>query len=74
MRIDVELFGQLGQSIQRRQTLTLESSMSVGEVAGQLGLNLEEVGLIVIDGVLGEAEDLVSPGSRLCFFPPMSGG
>jgi molybdopterin converting factor small subunit len=39
-----------------------------------LGLEPEEVGLVVIDGVLSEMHAAVPPDCRLCFFPPVSGG
>ena len=74
MSIEIELFGQLLPSAQRRQMLNVKHLKSVQEVANTLGLNLEEVGLITIDGVQSEKEDAVEPGNRLCFFPPMSGG
>jgi molybdopterin converting factor small subunit len=74
MQIEVEIFGQLSPGIQRCQKLTVERSMRVEEVADLLGLTLEEIGLIVIDGELREANEILSSGSRLCFFPPMSGG
>ena len=74
MSIEIELFGQLLPSMQRHQILNMERPVSVQEVANTLDLNLEEVGLITIDGVQSEKEDAVKPGSRLCFFPPMSGG
>lgn len=74
MVIEVELFGQLAQGRQRLQTLTLERPLTVQEVAGLLGLNPVNVGLIAINGIQSELEDLVLPNCRLCFFPPMSGG
>ena len=74
MSIEIELFGQLLPGTQRHQMLNVERSVSVQEVAQILGLKLEEVGLITIDGAQSEKEDAVKPGSRLCFFPPMSGG
>ena len=74
MAVDIELFGQLAPNVQRRQTLTQESSSSVAEVAASLGVNLEEVGLVTIDGVQRSMEDEVPLTCRLCFFPPMSGG
>jgi len=74
MSIEIELFGQLLPNAQRRQMLNMERPVSVQEVANTLDLNLEEVGLITIDGVQSEKEDVVKSGSRLCFFPPMSGG
>jgi molybdopterin converting factor small subunit len=48
--------------------------MTVGEIARQLGLKPEEIGLISINGVQSELEDKLSTDCRLCFFPPVSGG
>jgi hypothetical protein len=72
--VEVELAGQLLQGQARKQVLSLEKPVTVKEVALALGLDLEEVGLIVINGVQSEMEDIVPTECRLCFFPPMSGG
>jgi hypothetical protein len=72
--VNVELFGQLLPGVQRRQTLSLERSLTVRDVAILLGLDPADVGLIVLNGVQSEMEDLVPPDCRLCFFPPVSGG
>jgi hypothetical protein len=72
--VDVELFGQLVPDAQRRQVLQLERPMSAKEIAILLGVDPNRVGLIAIDGVQSEMEDLVPPDGRLCFFPPISGG
>ena len=74
MSIDVEVFGQLLGGKRRRETLPLPHPVSVLEVANILGLQPEDVGLITVDGVQSEMPDTVRPGSRVCFFPPMSGG
>ena len=70
----MELFGQLLPGSQRRQTLSSEQPLCVRDVAASLGLDPEAIGLITINSVQSELEDLVPPGSRLCFFPHMSGG
>lgn len=54
--------------------MSLERTMTVREVAALVGVNPEEVGLIVINGIQGEMDDPVPLNCRLCFFPPMSGG
>ena len=74
MAVEVELFGQLASGAQRRHTLTLEQPATVREVASLLGLNLEQVGLVVIDGIQSELDGLVPLTCRLCLFPPVSGG
>lgn len=72
--IEIELFGQLAPHLPRRQSLTLERAMTAQEIARQLGLNPDEIGLIVINGVQRELDDVVPADGRLCFFPPVSGG
>ena len=74
MNIEIELFGQLASHRQKRQTWEMKDALPVREVVNKLGLKEDEIGLITVDGVQSEPEDLVHPGSRLCFFPPMSGG
>ncbi len=74
MAVDLELFGQLLPGVARRQTLTLDRPMTVRDVAVLLGLDPEAVGIIAIDGVQSEMEDVVPATCRLCFFPPLSGG
>jgi hypothetical protein len=74
MPTEVELFGNLAPGSQRLQTLELEHPFIVRDVVVLLGLNPETVGLIVIDGIQSELEDVVPLTARLCFFPPLSGG
>jgi len=74
MSIEVEIFGQLVPLTERRQYMDFNHPVLVREVADLLGLESEEVGLITIDGVQSEMDDVVEPGSRLCFFPYMTGG
>jgi hypothetical protein len=72
--IEIELFGQLLPGRQRKQSMEMERPMNVQEVATWLGLNPQEIGFIIINSVQSEMDDSVPPGSRLCFFPHMSGG
>jgi sulfur carrier protein len=74
MSIEIELFGQFTSSRQRLQTWEIKKPMLIRDVMDKLGLKDEEIGLISVNGVLSEPDELVHPGSRLCFFPHMSGG
>jgi molybdopterin converting factor small subunit len=74
VKLSVELFGQLSPLSMRRQTLDLVSDATVQDAAVQLGLNLEEIGLVTINGVQSELDDALTPDCRLCFFPYLSGG
>ena len=78
MTVSVEVFGQLLPGEERCYTLTTdypnEDPMKVQDAALLLGLKLEEVGLITINGVQSEMRDLLTDECRLCFFPYLSGG
>lgn len=74
MNISVELFGQLSPHTLRRQNLDLTPNATVQEAVELLELNLEEIGLITIDGIQSEIQDHLTPACRLCFFPYLSGG
>ena len=74
MSIEIELFGQFASNRQRLQTWEIKKPMLIRDVMEKLDLKDEEIGLISVNGVLRDPDELVHPGSRLCFFPPMSGG
>ncbi len=74
MSVEIELFGLLLPGEPRKRAMTLEGQVTVAEILNRLQLNPQEVGLITINGVQSELEDLVPQECRLCFFPPLSGG
>jgi hypothetical protein len=72
--VDIEVFGQLLPGQARRRTVEISAPTPVRELAVGIGLDLNEIGLITIDGVQSGLEDPVQPDSRLCFFPYVTGG
>lgn len=74
MAIEVELGGNLLPGVARRQVLKVERGLTVREVAALVGVDPEDIGLIVVNGVQSELEDRVPSRSRVCFYPPMTGG
>jgi molybdopterin converting factor small subunit len=74
VNITVKLSGQLLPDTPRSLELTLEHQTTVQDLIALLGLEADEVGLIVINGVQSELEDLVSTDCRIAFFPHLSGG
>jgi molybdopterin converting factor small subunit len=74
LEIEVELFGQLAADGVKKQTLELREGCTAGEAAEKLNLDPGLVGLVTINGVQQNMSARLTPGCRLCFFPPMSGG
>jgi len=74
MAVDIELYGQILPDAPRRQTLELEDSTTVRGLIARLDLTSEEIGLITINNVQSELDDMVPSDCRICFFPYVSGG
>ena len=74
MAIDIEVFGQLLSGKPRRQTVEIRKPETARSLAQTIGLNPDEIGLVTINGVQSNLDDAVSPESRLCFFPYITGG
>jgi molybdopterin converting factor small subunit len=72
--VDIEVFGQLVPNQPRRRTVELQEPATVRDLARLIGLDLDEIGLVMIDGVQSGLDHHVQPDSRLCFFPYVSGG
>jgi hypothetical protein len=72
--LDIEVFAQLLPGQPRRQSLEIRGEARVRDVAGAIGLNVKEIGLVTIDGVQSKLDDVVRPDSRICFFPYLAGG
>ena len=74
MAIDVEVFGQLLPDQPRRRSMDVEEPKTARELSESIGLHAEEIGLVMIDGVQSSLDAQVKSGSRLCFFPYVTGG
>ena len=74
MEVTIKLGGQLLPGAPRSQKLTLEHPMTVLDLVFLLGLEPDEVGLIVINGVQSELEDQILTDCRIGLFPYLSGG
>jgi molybdopterin converting factor small subunit len=72
--VDIEVFGQLLPNQPRRRTVELQEPATVRDLAQRIGLDVEEIGLVMVNGIQSELDHSVQPDSRLCFFPYISGG
>ena len=74
MIVEVELFGRLMPDLPRIQTIELDEHATVKDAIVSLGIDVDQVGLITVNGVQSEEQDRLSNCSRLCFFTHMTGG
>ena len=74
MVVEVELFAQLAEKYFRKANTEIEGEKTVLDLIQHFNLIPEEIGLVTIDGVQSNLEEIVPESCRLCFFPPMTGG
>jgi hypothetical protein len=74
LEIKVELFGQLRKGRNKVIALQLQSGAAVRDAVIQLGVNPEELGMIIVNGIQSELTDPLPPDCRLALFPYISGG
>jgi molybdopterin converting factor small subunit len=73
--VQVRVFGALWEHLAPNLEMDLEGrEVIVADLLSALGIDPAEVGIVTVDGRQGRLDDAVPAGSRVCIFPPMSGG
>ena len=79
MSIHIKLSTTLRQSVPGYDpvagiTLPLDAPAPAAEVAQRLGLPLQDIKLVMINGRQATLEATISPNDQIAFFPPVGGG
>ena len=71
MQTKVKVFG---YRFPLERDLYIPDGMTVGELARHIGLPLEEIKIVMVNGRHSEADDAMRDGDRIAFFPAVGGG
>lgn len=74
MWVEVQVYGGLGGLDGQVARIEVDPGAAVEDIARQVGVPLDKVGLITVDGRVRGPQDRVQAGQRVCFFPPIMGG
>ena len=74
MQVKVELFSYFRQGRFKRDTVELPAGATAADLLTRLGINLSEVGVLIINGKQGTAKDRLAKGDRLTLIPIIGGG
>jgi hypothetical protein len=72
--VEVEFYGQLADGRERKIEMKIIQPLTLRQLIFQQGIDEAKIGLVVMDGRECQLEDLILLNSRICLFPPMSGG
>lgn len=79
IEIEVRLFGELrtyleGLEIGESHALRCEEGSTVKDILSRLGIPVDDVKIILVNGRVKEVDDGLYHGDRLTFFPVVAGG
>jgi sulfur-carrier protein len=74
MKITVKLFATLREGREKIQTFDLSSCTTPKDFLNLLGISIQEVAILLINGRDGEFDRILSENDTLSIFPPVGGG
>ena len=72
--VEVRLFATFREGRKKKYLLELPEGTTILDVLNRLKINEEEVSIILLNGVDGDASRELSNGDVLSLFPPVGGG
>ncbi|WP_074351800.1 MoaD/ThiS family protein [Proteiniborus sp. DW1] len=74
MNVEVRLFATFREGREKKQVLTLAEGTEISEVLNRLNINVEEVSILLLNGIDGPVDRRLNDGDVIAIFPPVGGG
>jgi molybdopterin converting factor small subunit len=73
--VEVRIFGPLWEHLEPSIELDLQGrDIAVADLLARLGILPAEVGIVTVNRRQSHMDEIIPADSRVCVFPPMSGG
>ena len=73
--VEVRIFGPLWEHLEPSLELDLQGrNIAVADLLARLGIDPAEVGIVTVNRRQSNMDEIIPADSRVCVFPPMSGG
>jgi sulfur carrier protein len=74
IKIEVRYFATLRIDDKKKEALEVQEDTSVDTLLGQIGVNLEDVAILLVNGIRTPPEYILKDGDVVSLFPPVGGG
>lgn len=74
IKIEVRYFATLRIDDKKKETLEVQEDTSVETLLDQIGVNLEDVAILLVNGIRTPPENKLKDGDIVSLFPPVGGG
>ena len=74
IKIEVRYFATLRIDDKKKETLEVQEDTSVKTLLDQIGVRLEDVAILLVNGIRTPPERKLKDGDTISLFPPVGGG
>lgn len=74
MKVEVRLFAFFRENRWKRQVMEYKAGSTLADIIKEIGIELEEVSIGLLNGIDGSLDREVKDGDVLALFPPVGGG
>lgn len=74
MKVEVRLFAYFRNNRWKKQVLEYKDGSTLADIIKEIGIELEDVSIGLLNGIDGSLDREVKDGDVLALFPPVGGG
>lgn len=74
IEIEVRYFATLRKDGIKRENLTVRSGITAEELVDDLRISMDDVAILLVNGVRSESDKVLKEGDVVSLFPPVGGG
>lgn len=74
MKVEVRLFAYFRNNRWKKQVLEYKDGSTLADIINEIGIELEDVSIGLLNGIDGSLDREVQDGDILALFPPVGGG
>lgn len=74
MKVEIRLFAFFRENRWKRQVMEYKDGSTLADIIKEIGIELEEVSIGLLNGIDGSLDREVKDGDVLALFPPVGGG
>lgn len=74
MKVEVRLFAYFRNNRWKKQVLEYKDGSTLADIINEIGIELEDVSIGLLNGIDGSLDREVKDGDVLALFPPVGGG
>lgn len=73
-QIEIRYFATLRKNGKKKEILQIQDGLTVDKLAEELGIELDDIAILLVNGIRSDNEVILKEGDIVSLFPPVGGG